>query len=70
MTYYKSIHTFTAEKLNKYLNRAKVALENKHKELEEAIAEGYTLHEESCFKVIDTLACQISELDQELSKRN
>jgi len=69
MTYYKSIHTFTAEKLNKYLNRAKVALENKHKELDSTLTEGYTLHENSCFKTIERLSTQIVELEEELSKR-
>ena len=69
MNYYNNLNTFTEEKLNKYLNRAKVALENKHKELEEAIAEEDTLHENSCYKVIDTLTTKIVELEEELSIR-
>ena len=69
MKYYNNLNEFSEEKLNKYLNRAKVALENKHKELDSTLTEGYTLHENSCFKTIERLSTQIVELEEELSKR-
>ena len=69
MPYYNNIKDFSLTKLNKYLNRANVALEHKHKELEETLSEGYYLHEKSCFEAIDRLSTQIVELEAELDNR-
>ncbi len=69
MAYYNNLDTFTKEKLDRYLKRAKAAVKDKHKELEEAISENYWLHEKSCFEAIDRLSTQIVELEAELDNR-
>ena len=69
MAYYNNIETFSVAKLNKYLNRANLAVKSKHIELEESISDGDSLHENSCYKVIDILSTQIVELEKELDKR-
>jgi hypothetical protein len=69
MAYYNNLDTFTKEKLDRYLKRAKAAVKDKHKELEETLLEGYDLHEKSCFDAIDRLSTQIVELEAEIDNR-